>query len=183
MRMFISLLIAFLLTGLARLIISLVMVEELDWVLIFFVGAIAGILAFLVSSWRERGPLYAVVVVLVVTLAAGLVSAIRNVGFLRNSLSMLTLQALYGGLMILGDRLGRGSRVLRLVFGASGGLVAGVLVTAGLALYYSTRGGFAGFFIEALPQYLLIPVGSAVGLYLSRVLLGEKSKTVKESAE
>lgn len=183
MRNFVSLVFAFILAGVAQLVFSLISGDGLDWVLIFQLGVGAGLLAFLVSSWRERGPVYVTIAVLVAALAAGLVSAIRKLGFLESFLSMLILQVLFGGLMILGDRLGRGSRWLQLILAALGGVTAGMLTLVGLWLFSKRAQGFGSVFSRGILYILEIPISSAVGLYLSRLILGEKSKPVKESSE
>lgn len=176
-----ALFISLILAGAGQVIAELVSHDPIGWIRVLQIGVAAGVIGFLVCAWKERGLAYALLTALIAALAGGLVGRFMGSKLLQ-ILVIFGVEALFVGLIKLGDVLGRRRHALRWVFGLLGGGVAGLLTFGVVGTLTPGIGGFFKGTKPGLPFILEIGVAVPSALLVTRILLGER-KTLKPEKE
>jgi hypothetical protein len=171
--MILALLTAAILTGTAQIILELSLNGAVQWLRVTQLAVISGVLAFLVSAWRERGLAYTILVAFVAALAGGIFGKFMDSKILQ-IVVIFGLEALFVGLIKLGDTLGRTNALLRWLLGLAGGALAGFLTFGVSGAIISEVGGFFEGVKLGLAPVLEIGVAVPSALLITRILLGER---------
>jgi hypothetical protein len=180
-RLVVCFLICFFLTGAAEIIIQVIGPGIISWLTVLKTATAVGFVGFTVIALSEKGFFYALIAAVGGALVTGIFSNYIGSKIIQ-ILLIFAFEILLVTSIFAADRIAKPRRVLRLLLGAAGGLVASAL-TAGIA--GSVIPSIAGFWqgigknLNLIGEFGAIP---ALALFFTRLLLGER-KIIKPEEE
>jgi len=174
-RMVVCFLFSLVISGSAQVVVNLATFGNAWWLAALQVAAAAGMIGYLVLAFHERGLVYTLVIALALAILLALLNKFIASWILR-ILLVFAFEVLLAGMILAGDYLGRSSRVLRMALGALFGIAASFLVTGIIGTAVGSIGGFWKGITTGIPVILELGITPPLALFLTRALLGEKTK-------
>jgi|GEM_PF-1581960 len=181
-RMSVAFVFAVVLAGASQLIINLLLSGNPLWRLVLQLAAASGLVAYIIAAFHERGLLYSALVILATSILVTVLAKIVTPWILQ-ILLVLGFAVLITGSMIAGDILGRPNLGLRLLISASLGTVVCTILAGILGLLIRLPGGFIEGITGYLPVIFELGIIPPLAIMLTRIILGEKRKEIKEQEQ
>lgn len=179
--MMLAMLFPFVLAGGAQAVLGAATKIPNVWVAASQIAVFAAVFGFLLVAWRERGFFYILISIVLISVVGGIFGKFLG-SIILQMLFILAIQVLGLVFLIIADMLGRPRLLMRALFTAIAGFVAGLLISG---IISSVNAGGLDFFAgmtAGIPYVLEISLSVAAGVLLTRIIAGEKEskKTVKE---
>ncbi len=180
-RMMLAMLFSFVLAGGAQAVLGAITKLANIWVAASQIAVFAAVFGFLLAAWRERGFLYVLISVILISVVGGIFGRFFDSTVLQ-MLFVLAIQVLGLGFLILADMLGRPGLVRRALFSALAGFIAGALISGIIGSVNAMGEGFFAGMVTGIPYILEVSLSVAAGVLLTRIIAGEKriKQPVKE---
>ncbi len=180
-RMLLAMLFPFILAGGAQVVLGVVTKLPDIWVPASQIAVFAAVFGFLLVAWRERGFLYVLISIILISVVGGILGKFLG-SIILQMLFILAIQIIGLAFLIPTDMLGRPRLLLRALFSAAGGFAAGLLISGIIGSVNAGGAGFAAGIEAGIPYVLEVSLSVAAGVLLTRIIAGEKTskQPVKE---